>query len=47
MQFNPDPNKQLNEVIFFKKQKNSSHHPVAFNNNGIKKYPYHKHLDML
>ena len=46
MQFNPDPNKQLNEVIFLKKQKNSSHHPVAFNNNDIKKYPYHKHVDM-
>ena len=44
MQFNPDPNKQANEVIFFRKTKNSSHPLGAFNNNDIKKYPYCKHL---
>ena len=42
MQFNPDPNKQANEVIFSRKTKNSSH-PLG-NNNDIKKYPYRKHL---
>ena len=44
MQFNPDPNKQANKVVFSRKTKNSSHPPVAFNNNVIKKYPHHKHL---
>ena len=47
MQFNPDPNKQANEVNFSKKNKNSSHPPVAFNNNVIKKYPHHKHLGIV
>ena len=47
MQFNPDPNKQANEVIFSRKTKNNSHRPVAFNNNVIKKYPHHKHLGIL
>ena len=45
MQFNPDPNKQANEVIFSRKTKTALiHSPVAFNNNDIKKYPHHKHL---
>ena len=39
MQFNPDPNKQANEVIFSRKTRKSSHPPVTFNNNDIKKYP--------
>ena len=47
MQFNPDPNKQANEVIFSRKTNNSSHPPVAFNNNDIKKYPHHKHLGIV
>ena len=47
MQFNPDPNKQANEVIFSRKTKNNSHRPVAFNNNVIKKYPHHKHLGIV
>ena len=44
MQFNLDPNKQPNEVIFSRKTSNSSHPPVAFNNNDIKKYLNDKHL---
>ena len=47
MQFNPDPNKQANEAIFSRKAKNSSHSPVAFNSNGIKKYPHQKHLGIV
>ena len=47
LQFNPDPNKQANEVIFSRKTKNNSHPPVAFNNNVIKKYPHHKHLGIV
>ena len=44
MQFNSDPNKQANEVISSRKTKNSSHPSVAFNNNIIKRFPYHKYL---
>ena len=46
MQFNPDPNKQANEVNFSRKTK-SSHPPIDFNNNVIKKYPQHKHLGIV
>ena len=38
MQFNSDPNKQANEVIFSRKTSNSSHSPIAFNDNDIKKF---------
>ena len=44
MQFNSDPNKQANEVISSRKTNNSSHPSVAFNNNVIKRFPYHKYL---
>ena len=37
MQFNPDSNKQANEVIFSTKSNNCSHPPVTFNNYDIKK----------
>ena len=47
MQFNPDPNRQANEVILSRKTKNSSHPPVAFNNNVVKKYSNHKHLGLV
>ena len=47
MQFNPDPNKQANEVIFPRKTKNSSHSHLAFNNSVIEKYPHHKHLGIV
>ena len=45
MQFNLDTNKQANELIYL--EKNSSHLSVAFNNNVTKKYPHHKHLDIV
>ena len=46
MQFNPDPNKQANEVIFCQKtsSNNSSHPPIKFNNNDISKWPHQRHL---
>ena len=47
MQFNPDPNRQANEVILSRKTKNSSHPPVAFNNNVVTKYSNHKHLGLV
>ena len=49
MQFNPDPNKQANEVIFFRKtsSNNLSHPPIKFNNNDISKCPHQKHLGIV
>ena len=46
MQFNPDPNKHANEVIFSRKtnSNNLSHPPIKFNNNNISKCPHQKHL---
>ena len=48
MQFNPDPNKQANEVIFSRKLTNNlSYPPVRFNNNDIVKCPDQKHLGIV
>ena len=49
MQFNPDPNKQANEVIFSRKtnSNNLSHPPIKFNNNNISKCPHQKHLGIV
>ena len=46
MQFNPDPNKQANEVIYSRKtsSNNLSHPSIKFNNNNISKCPHQKHL---
>ena len=43
MHFNPDPNKQANEVIFSRKSEVHSHPPLTFNNNDVKKCPHQKH----
>ena len=42
MQFNPDPNKQANEVILSQKpySDNLSYSPIKFNNNHISKCPH-------
>ena len=49
MQFNPDPNKQANEVIFSQKpsSNNLSHPPIKFSNNDISKCPHQKHLEIV
>ena len=49
MQFNPDLNKQVNEVIFSRKtnSNNLSHPPIKFNNNDISKWPDQKHLGIV
>ena len=49
MQFNLDPNKQANEVIFSRKtsSNNLSHPPIKFNNNNISKCPHQKHLGIV
>ena len=49
MQFNPDPNKQANEVIFSRKSilHNLSHPPIKFNERIITKCYHHKHLRII
>ena len=49
MQFNTDPNKQANEVIFSRKtsSNNLSNPPIKFNNNNISKCPYQEHLGIV
>ena len=47
MQFNPDPNKQANEVIFSKKLNGISYPPVKFNNNDIAKCSDQKPLGIV
>ena len=46
MQFNPDLNKQANELIFSRKtiSNNLSHPPIKFNNNDISKCSHQKYL---
>ena len=49
MQFNSDPNKQANEVIFSWKSisHNLSHPPIKFNERIITKCYHHKHLRII
>ena len=48
MQFNPDPNKQANEVIFSRKMNNNlSYPPAKFNGNNITKGSDQKHLGVV
>ena len=44
MTFNPDPKKQVQEVIFYRKTKKTSHPPLNFNNNSVKQVPFQKLL---
>ena len=46
MQFNPDPNKHANKVIFSGKSKIHFYPPLTFNNN-VKKHPHQKHLGII
>ena len=49
MQFNPDPNKQANKIIFFFKlvSNNLSHPPVKFNSNNITSCTLQKYLGVV
>ena len=49
MQFNTDPNKQANEIIFSRKlvSNNLSRSPVKFNNNNIARCSHQKHLGVI
>ena len=46
MSFNPDPNKQAQEVIFSRKLKKVCHPTLCFNNNNVSKASSQKHLGL-
>ena len=46
MSFNPDPNKQAQEVIFPRKLKKFCHPPLRFNNNNVSQASLEKHLEL-
>ena len=46
MSFNPDPNKQANEVVFSRKISNKVHPPVNFNGTLVTQVTCQKHLGM-
>ena len=47
MSFNPDPNKQAQEVIFSRKINMQDHAPLIFNNNNASEANSQKHLDIV
>ena len=44
MEFNPDPNKQPNQVIFSCKKEHHTHPPIYFNNSIVKHVNEQKHF---
>ena len=44
MSFNPDPSKQVQEVIFSRKLQKSTHLTLSFNNNTVTQSITQKHL---
>ena len=47
MNFNPDPNKQAQGIIFSRKKTTSLHPVIFFDNNPVKSTQIHKHLGMI
>ena len=47
MYFNPDPNKQAQEITFSRKSTASLHPVVHFDNRPVKSTQIHKHLGMI
>ena len=47
MNFNPDPNKQAQEIIFSRKKTASLHPVVYFDNKPVKSSQIHKHLGII
>ena len=47
MSFNPDPNKQAQDVIFSRKSKRSTHSPLVFSNNNVSQTYSQKHLGVI
>ena len=45
--FNPDPTKQAQEVIFSRKTKKLPHPPLVFNNTNVTQSIYQKHLGII
>ena len=46
MSFNPDPSKQIHEVIFTRKLQKSTYSPLSFNNSTVTQSVTQKHLGM-
>ena len=46
MNFNPDPSKQAQKVIFSRKLQKTNQNQVNFNRNSVKQVPSQKHLGM-
>ena len=46
MNFNPNPSKQAQEIIFSRKLQKTNHNQVYFNHNSVKQVPFQKHLAM-
>ena len=46
MNFNPDPKKPAEEIIFSHKRSRVDHPTVFFNNNELRQVNYHKHLTL-
>ena len=46
MNFNPDPSKQAQEVIFSRKLQKTNHNQVYFNHSSVKQVPSQKHPEM-
>ena len=47
MNFNPDPNKQAQGIIFSRKKTTSLHPVIFFDNKPVKSTQIHKHLGMI
>ena len=47
MNFNPDPTKQAQEVVFSRKSKQTLHPPLTFNNANVAQSSSQKHLGIL
>ena len=47
MHFNPDPNKQANEVVFSRKKVEKQHVPLNFNDSLVNSVPKQKHLGLI
>ena len=47
MAFNPDPNKQANEVLFTCKTSKVDHPDLVFNGSPVKRVSEHKHLGLI
>ena len=47
MEFNPDPTKQANEVLFSSKTKPPNHPPLYFNNIQVTQVSEQKHLGLI